>query len=165
MSFSELVERRYTFINCLNRRVEASGIKLPAGFFKERFKDLLTLPSGAQIATLQGHTSHVSCLIVHNNVLYSGSDDNTTRAWSLDANECITTLQGHTSYAQRLIAHNSVLCSGSDDRTIRAWSLDANECITALRGHADWVRCLIAHNDILYSGSWDKAIRVWSLDV
>ena len=79
----ELVKRRYTFIQCLNRRFEALGIELSAGFYKEHFKDLLTLPSGAPIATLQGHTDWVYCLIVHNNILYSGSSDKTIRAWQL----------------------------------------------------------------------------------
>ena len=53
--FSELVETRYTLILCLNRRAEDWGIEFTGGFFKKQFRDLLTLPSGAQIATLQGH--------------------------------------------------------------------------------------------------------------
>ena len=121
--FLELVERRYTLIKCFNRRIEARGIELPAGFFKEHFKDLLTLPSGAPIATLQGHTYSVKCLIVHNNILYSGSRDKTIRAWNLDTNECIATLQGHTSNVLCLIVHNNILYSGSLDKTIRAWQL------------------------------------------
>ena len=119
----ELVERRYTLIKCLNRRYKARGIELSAGFFKEQFKDLLTLPSGTQIATLQGHTDYVNCLIVHNNILYSGSYDKTIRAWNLDTNECITALQGHTDRVYCLIVHNNILYSGSGDDTIRAWKL------------------------------------------
>ena len=69
----ELVETRYTLIKCLIRRFKAYGIELSAGFYKEHFKDLLTLPSGTPIATLQGHTDTVWSLIVHNNMLYSGS--------------------------------------------------------------------------------------------
>ena len=107
--FLELVETRYTLILCLNRRLEAWGIKLPAGFFKVHFKEFLTLPSGTPIATLQGHTDYVICLIVHNNILYSGSSDDTIRAWNLDTNECITALQGHTAYVSCLIVHNNVL--------------------------------------------------------
>ena len=121
--FLELVQRRYTLIKCFNRRIEARGIELPAGFFKEHFKDLLTLPSGAPIATLQGHTDWVYCLIAHNNILYSGSDDKTIRAWNLDTNECITALQGHTGYVSCLVVHNNRLYSVSDDRTIHAWKL------------------------------------------
>ena len=79
----ELVEIRYTLINCLNRKFNDLGIALSAGFYEEHFKDLLSLPSGTQIATLQGHTDFVRCLIVHNNILYSGSGDNTIRAWKL----------------------------------------------------------------------------------
>ena len=119
----ELVERRYTLIKCLNRKYNARGIELSAGFFKEQFKDLLALPSGTEIATLQGHTWSVNCLIVHNNILYSGSGDETIRAWNLDTNECITALRGHTYRVYCLIVHNNILYSGSVDETIRAWQL------------------------------------------
>ena len=81
--YLELVERRYTLIKCLNRRFKDWGIELSAGFFKGHFKDLLKLPSGTQIATLQGHKYSVDCLKVHNNILYSGSWDKTIRAWQL----------------------------------------------------------------------------------
>ena len=119
----ELVERRYILIKCLIRRFKAYGIELSAGFYKEHFKDLLTLPSGTPIATLRGHTGDVSCLIARNNILYSGSQDRTIRAWNLDTNECITALQGHTRVVTCLIVHNNILYSGSVDRAIRAWNL------------------------------------------
>ena len=135
--FSELVETRYTLILCLNRRAEDWGVQLSAGFFKEHFKEFLTLPSGTPIATLQGHKGWVQCLVVNNNILYSGSSDKTIRAWNLDTNECITALQGHTNDVHCLIVHNNILYSGSGDRTIRAWNLDTNECITALQGHTN----------------------------
>ena len=123
----EMVERVYMLIKCLNRRLEALGIKPSAGFYKERFKDLLTLPSGAPIATLQGHTDWVRRLIAHNNILYSGSDDEAIRAWSPDANERVAASQG----LERLIARDDVLHPGSHDDAIRAWSLDASECVAA----------------------------------
>ena len=65
--FAELVETRYTFILCFNRRVAARGVEFTGGFFKELFKEFLTLPSGTQIATLQGHKGWVQCLVVNNN--------------------------------------------------------------------------------------------------
>ena len=119
----ELAERRYTLIKCLILRFKAYGIELSAGFYKEHFKDLLTLPSGTPIATLQGHTNYMRCLIAHNNILYSGSGDDAIRAWSLDANECVAALQGHAGAVSRLIVHNSILYSGSYDKTIRAWTV------------------------------------------
>ena len=67
--FLELVERRYMLILCLNRRVEDWGVEFAAEFFKERFKDLLTLPSGTHIATLQGHNGGVRCLLGLLNIL------------------------------------------------------------------------------------------------
>ena len=119
----ELVEIRYTLIKCLNRKFTDRGIALSAGFYEEHFKDLLALPSGTQIAILQGHIGVVVCLVVHNNILYSGSNDHTIRAWNLDTNECITALQGHADWVECLVVHNNVLYSGSGDNTICAWKL------------------------------------------
>ena len=119
----ELVETRYTLITCLNRKFNDLGIALTAGFYEEHFKDLLALPSGTQIATLRVHTVGVRCLIVHNNMLYSGSNDRTIRAWNLDTNECITALRGHTDDVRCLIVHNNILYSGSEDNTICTWKL------------------------------------------
>ena len=119
----ELVEIRYTLIMCLNRRFKDYGVQLSAGFFKEHFKDLVALPPGTQIAILQGHTSHVHCLVVNNNILYSGSGEDTIRVRNLDTNECITALQGHTGPVNCLIVNNNVLYSGSGEDTIRAWKL------------------------------------------
>ena len=79
--FSELVETRYTLILCLNRRAEDWGVEFTGGFFKELFKEFLTLPSGTQIATLQ--TRRMCCLLVHKNILYSGSWDDTITTWQL----------------------------------------------------------------------------------
>ena len=132
----ESAERRCTLVKRLIRRLEALGVELSAGFYKESFKDLLTLPSGAPIATLQGHTGAVICLIEHNNILHSGSGDDAIRAWSLDANERVAALRGHARAVRRLIAHSDILYTGGGDATIRVWSLDANECITALQGQA-----------------------------
>ena len=67
--------------------------------------------------------------------LYSGSEDSTVRAWSVDANEYVAALQEHTGGVSCLRVHNNKLYSGSWDKTIRAWNLDTNECITALQGH------------------------------
>ncbi len=36
-----------------------------------------------EIATLEGHTEGVSCIAIHNNKLYSGSEDNTIRVWKI----------------------------------------------------------------------------------
>ena len=107
VSFSDkhlqMVEIRYTLINCLNRRFRSRGLELPAGFFKEHFKDLLSLPSGTHIATLEGHTDAVNCLIVVGDKVYSGGDDDTIRVWDVDTHEHIATLRGHADYVRYVI--------------------------------------------------------------
>ena len=161
--FSELVETRYTLILCLNRRAEDWGIEFTGGFFKELFKEFLTLPSGTQIATGR-HKEWVQCLVVHKNILYSGSVDKTIRAWNLDTNECVFVLRGHTDRVSCLIVHNNILYSGSSDGTIRAVESRHESMRHCGKGYTGCVRCLIVHINILYA-SGDVTIRAWSLDM
>ena len=50
---------------------------------KKLFGPFLKTPLYTEIATLRGHTGGVHCLTIHENKLYSGSDDNTIRVWKI----------------------------------------------------------------------------------
>jgi hypothetical protein len=90
-------------------------------------------PTYTEITTLSGHrapTAVVFALAIHDSKLYSGSEDNTIKVWSLEAGDFgreITTLSGHTNAVMALAIHDSKLYSGSLDKTIKVWSLDAGE--------------------------------------
>jgi WD40 repeat protein len=47
------------------------------------FGSFLKTPLYTELATLRGHTDNVSCLILHEIKLYSGSDDQTIRIWKV----------------------------------------------------------------------------------
>ncbi|OMO49463.1 hypothetical protein COLO4_38539 [Corchorus olitorius] len=95
-------------------------------------------------ASLQGHTRAVLCLSVGENMLFSGSADNTIRVWDTETLQCIKTLNGHadavTSVIHLIHTHKEetgvltlcgmndaemkpVLCCSCNDNTVRLYDL------------------------------------------
>ena len=70
------------------------------------------------------HDDDVECCIVMNNVLYTGSDDGSIKAWSLEL-EPITTWPAHSYVVYDLATDptNHILYSCSMDGEIKMWSL------------------------------------------
>jgi len=59
----------------------------------------------------------VNCLTIHENKLYSGSEDDTIKIWAgtnTETYELVATLRGHTEYVNCLAIHENKLYSGSD---------------------------------------------------
>ena len=70
------------------------------------------------------HDDDVECCIVMNNVLYTGSDDGSIKAWTLEL-ELITTWPAHSYVVYDLATDptNHILYSCSMDGEIKMWSL------------------------------------------
>ena len=80
------------------------------------FKSMKTFSS---LATLEGHTGGVYCLIqLKSGELISGSGSYTLRVWDVESKSCQATLEGHTSHVYCLKQSKSgELISGSDDKS------------------------------------------------
>jgi hypothetical protein len=81
-----------------------------------------------EIQTLTGHSSYVYSLIkVSENVIASGSDDNTIKLWK-EVNgkfQEIQTLTGHSHSVYSLLkVSENVIASGSEDKTIKLWQFE-----------------------------------------
>ena len=121
------------------------------------------------VATLQGHSNWVYCLVLSESTkrLYSGSGDDTIMVWDTTTNTKVATLQGHSDTVRCLVLSESTkrLYSGSDDKTIMVWDTTTNAKVATLQGHSNWVNCLVLSESTkrLYSGSSDKTIMVWNV--
>ncbi|CAE7876680.1 unnamed protein product, partial [Symbiodinium necroappetens] len=124
--------------------------------------------TGESVSKLLGHKEAVRCLcLLSEEVLASGSNDNTIRIWNLRSKEVLQVLSGHTSLVLGLVRLNDTqLASASFDRTIRLWNLaEPEEDGRVLKGHSNWVRCLCRTSaGSLVSGSDDETLRVWKSD-
>ena len=183
-AYNEIVEERYAvvvWLYLIKREVDNKikeqkeqgqkqskkiGVFASPSFIWKHFGGLLPTPLYTEIATLRGHTTHgVSCLTLHENKLYSGSDDKTIRIWNTETHEEIAILRGHTDCVNCLTLHENKLYSGSGgENTIFIWNTETHEYIATLEGHTDNVKCLAYHENKLYSGSKDNTIRIWNTE-
>jgi hypothetical protein len=103
---------------------------------------------------LGDHTDTVRCLVVHGDVLISGSGDHTIKVWDTDTWKCEHTLECHGSWVTAMVMHGDMLISGSRDCT-------ANQSVehrhmgidTSTPSKARLVLC------DLHGGAWRQANR------
>ena len=115
-----------------------------------------------QIKLLQGHTEDIFTLNIKENLLISGSKDNTIKLWNLKTCQCLKTYNGHTDSVNSVIFHKKFIVSGSKDKTIKLWNINTTECLkTFLNGHSFDVTCILSYKDNIISASYDNTIKIW----
>jgi len=132
---------------------------------------LWSLPDGALLKTLSGHTDYVYAVAITPDgrllVSGSGSKDGTIKLWSLPDGALLKTLEGITYDISAVVISpdGSLLASGSGDGTIKLWSLPDGALLNTLSGHTNRVNALAISPDgrLLASGSKDMTIKLWSL--
>ena len=96
-------------------------------------------------AVLRGHEDHViTCMQIHDDLLVTGSDDNTLKVWCIDKGEVKYTLSGHTGgvWTSQISQCGRFIVSGSTDRTVKVWSTADGSLLHTLQGHTSTVRCM-----------------------
>ena len=131
--------------------------------YKDRFQVGSNWKYGrAHLSILKGHTNGVTCLQVDENILISGSYDNTARVWSLETGQELRVLRGHRCGIRSLQFDDQKLITGSIDGTIKVWNWTTGECLATLRGHNDAVVSVNFDGELLASGSADKSIKIFN---
>ncbi|KAL6853404.1 hypothetical protein ACP4OV_019433 [Aristida adscensionis] len=67
------------------------------------------------------HADSVSCLAVHDGVLYSGSWDKTVKAWRVADLRCLESIRAHDDAVNAVAADAGVIYSASADGRVKAW--------------------------------------------
>jgi WD40 repeat protein len=128
------------------------------------------------VATLEGHTSWVSCLASFSDAngvtwLASGSADNTIIVWDVVAHTQVARLSDHTNPVNDLAVYRNAaglpcLASGSYEYSIKLWDLRTHTAIAALNHNLVDSLCVFSGargTDFLVSGSDRGSIKVWDL--
>ncbi|MEO0767961.1 MAG: NB-ARC domain-containing protein [Cyanobacteria bacterium J06649_4] len=100
-----------------------------------------------------------------NQLLASGSADQTIKLWDISNKTCKKTLTGHQHWVSSVAFHpkKNLLASGSYDRTIKLWDLDTYDCISTWKGHGSGLWCIAfsPKGDFLVSSSMDQTLMLW----
>ena len=110
--------------------------------------------------TLAGHTWSVLSVAIKDNLIISGSYDNTIKIWNINSGTCIKTLEGHIYSVNSVAIKDNLIISGSTDNTIKIWDISTGLCIKTLEGHTHWVYSVAIKDNLIISGSNDKTIRI-----
>lgn len=122
------------------------------------------------------HDDWVSSVDYMNELILTGSYDNTVSVWDLQGT-CLGAVEGHQMPVKhvRWVAEESGsklnFISASQDQTILVWQHVTGtkqfDCVHACKGHAASVDCLAVQPSAnkFASGSWDKMIKVWNASV
>ena len=141
---------------------------------------LWNFATGAEVATLTGHTQAVRAIAFSpDGRLASGGEDKAIWLWSLEpelngqqTGRCDRLLSGHSwSVSALAFATENTLISASWDKTIKLWQVDTGEETSRLVGHTDSVTSLALRSvpgttidpalNFLVSGSRDRTVRIW----
>ncbi|MDY7024234.1 MAG: serine/threonine-protein kinase, partial [Cyanobacteriota bacterium] len=127
-------------------------------------------PSWSCLYTLSGHRSAVTSVAFSptENILASGSQDQTIEIWQLERGKRWYTLTGHQNWVTSIAISpdGKTLASGSRDQTIEIWDLTKGKRWYTLTGHQDSVEVVAfsPKGDILASGSRDRTIEIWDMN-
>ncbi|KAJ8007181.1 hypothetical protein DPEC_G00114870 [Dallia pectoralis] len=131
---------------------------------------VLEIPSGACLATLQGHTRTVlHCQFTPDGqTLISSSEDGTIRVWRWMTGECVL-LEGHTEQVRcfsllTTSPSETHLLSWSFDGTVKVWDMTSGEALQSIMCHKGAVlACDVSPDGQLFATtSADKTAKVWS---
>lgn len=119
------------------------------------------------VLKVEGHQEEIYTLQFEEDLLATGSFDQTVRLWTLAPLRqskmpvCTAVLVGHSEFVGTLRFDRTELISGSADNTMRRWDLNSLQNTATITGHASEVVALRFDNNIIISGSKDKSVKIW----
>ncbi|KAM0954077.1 putative [Myosin heavy-chain] kinase transcription factor WD40-like family [Dioscorea sansibarensis] len=119
------------------------------------------------------HADTISCLAVHNGVIYSGSWDKSIKIWRLSDFKCLESIKAHEDAINALVAHKSLVYSASADGKIKIWKKDEKKSSHCLKGvlernkDVSWNSVIVCEDrwrTFVYGGGSDGSVVGWEED-
>ncbi len=112
-----------------------------------------------RVTVLEGHTHTIWSVVIKDNLIISGSRDNTIKIWDIESGLCIKTLECHTNYIRSVAIKDNLIISSSYDNTISIWDIDSGMCIKTLESHTTCVMSVFVNDNLIISCA-DKTIKI-----
>ncbi|XP_056389027.1 WD repeat-containing protein 5-like isoform X2 [Hyla sarda] len=132
------------------------------------------------VHSLEGHSDLVTCVLIHDTYIISGSWDTSVRVWDVHSQSEVRTLCGHTEGITCLVMvyvdgtklrsdllpiGEHVVCSGSSDSSIKVWSLTSGQPLLSIYTFSEVSAIThVPDTKLLISGSDGGKVDVWDLE-
>lgn len=113
--------------------------------------------------TLTEHSATANSIAIGQDILASGSDDQTIHLWQLHTGKQLRTFSGPTAVRAIAISPDGkLLASGGDHPSVLVWHLDTGELLHTLAGHTGDIRFVTFSPDgTIASSSGDDTLKLW----
>ncbi|CAG9462326.1 unnamed protein product [Pedinophyceae sp. YPF-701] len=130
------------------------------------------VPSGEQVARMEGPGDAIECLAWHpkGDVVLAGSSDFTTWMWDGRAGSMMQVFTGHSGEVRcaSFSADGKLVLTGSADGSLRVWSPKTGACVREVSGHqfhAGPLTTLVNHVDrLVVTGGEDGRVNAVNID-
>jgi WD40 repeat protein len=128
---------------------------------------LLNAETGAELATLAGHTDWVNAWAFSpdGSRIVSASNDRTLKLWDAQTGAELASLTGHTDFvnACAFSPDGSRIVSASKDRTLKLWNAQTGAELATIAGHtSSAVACAFSPDGRrIVSASDDRTLELW----
>lgn len=138
---------------------------------KDKTVKLWSMDTGANLATLKGHTDEVNCVgfTTDSNCIISSSDDQTLRIWDRQTGCVKHILKGHSGrvFPVVVLADGKRLLSGAvdDDESIKLWNIKTGACLKTIKTeHTIRAATVNVNGTRTVIGGHDGKLTLWDLE-
>jgi len=117
------------------------------------------------LKTLTGHEDEIQDLLLlkFNGQFVSGSNDQTTRVWSIESGVCLAIFKGNHFSTKTIQFKENILANAYFNGEIKFWNLENGTCERTIQCPGEFVWSLKIHSSgALISSGQDHVIRFWS---
>ncbi|GAA5802084.1 hypothetical protein HPULCUR_007544 [Helicostylum pulchrum] len=123
--------------------------------------DTATTPKPLKRRSSNSSSKSEDCDRSSEQVIISGSLDNTIKVWSLETGECLQTLFGHVQGIWTLAYDKLHLVSGSHDGSLKLWDIESGLPMHCLDGHSSAVTAVALSDTKVVSADDQGQIRIF----
>ncbi|XP_030071103.1 zinc finger protein 106 [Microcaecilia unicolor] len=152
-------------ISCLATAQEGSRRLLVVGSYDCTIS-VRDARNGLLLRTLEGHSKTVLCMKVVNDLVFSGSSDQSVHAHNIQhTGELVRIYKGHSHAVTVVNILGKVMVTACLDKFVRIYELQSHDRLQVYGGHTDMIMCMAIHKSMIYTGCYDGSVQAVRLNL